>query len=163
MSRSLVDLRPPAMRAAAEWLRLCNAKGVAVLIVETLRTNERQNDLYAKGRTTPGPIVTWVRAGQSFHNYGVAWDAVPWELFLKDPNLLVEGRKLDWTPFKNSDHEQRFRLSSNLKHLDRRWRIMAEAAAECNIAWSGLWQLRTEYCHWQYDAGQTLDQLKAVA
>jgi len=32
--------------------------------------------LYAKGRTAPGAIVTKARGGESFHNYGVAFDVV---------------------------------------------------------------------------------------
>lgn len=39
-----------------------------------LRTDEQQNDLYAQGRTRPGEIVTWAKAGESWHNYGLAVD-----------------------------------------------------------------------------------------
>lgn len=42
----------------------------------TLRTFDQQNDLYAIGRTKPGKIVTNAKGGQSYHNYGLAWDIV---------------------------------------------------------------------------------------
>lgn len=42
----------------------------------TLRTFAEQNALYAQGRTTPGAIVTYARGGQSFHNFGLAFDWV---------------------------------------------------------------------------------------
>jgi peptidoglycan L-alanyl-D-glutamate endopeptidase CwlK len=38
---------------------------------------ESQKALYAQGRTTKGNIVTNAKAGQSFHNYRVAFDFVP--------------------------------------------------------------------------------------
>jgi hypothetical protein len=38
------------------------------------RTNAEQDALYAQGRTTPGPIVTWARGGESIHNVGHAID-----------------------------------------------------------------------------------------
>lgn len=38
------------------------------------RTRDEQNELYKQGRTKPGKIVTFARAGESFHNYGHAID-----------------------------------------------------------------------------------------
>jgi peptidoglycan L-alanyl-D-glutamate endopeptidase CwlK len=63
--------------------------GHPLIIVETYRTQQRQDDLYAKGRTVPGPRVTWTR--NSRHTEGRAVDvafkgpepyseAHPWEL-----------------------------------------------------------------------------------
>jgi len=52
------------------------AKGHAVRMVEGYRSIERQNELYAQGRTTAGAVVTNAKGGQSFHNYGVAVDFV---------------------------------------------------------------------------------------
>jgi len=37
-------------------------------VIEGHRSNERQAELYAKGRTTPGPKVTNAKPGQSRHN-----------------------------------------------------------------------------------------------
>jgi len=39
-----------------------------ITVVEGHRTNERQAELYAKGRTEPGPRVTNAKPGQSKHN-----------------------------------------------------------------------------------------------
>lgn len=41
-----------------------------------LRTFEEQDALYAKGRTAPGDIVTYAEGGESYHNYGLAFDVV---------------------------------------------------------------------------------------
>lgn len=41
------------------------------------RSGAVQDALYAQGRTTPGPIVTNAKGGQSAHNYGLAIDVYP--------------------------------------------------------------------------------------
>jgi len=51
------------------------SQGVNPLVVETYRTQERQNMLYAQGRTAPGSIVTWTR--NSLHTKRKAIDVVP--------------------------------------------------------------------------------------
>ena len=51
--------------------------GLDTGIGEGYRSPERQNTLYAQGRTAPGPIVTGARGGQSYHNYGAAVDLKP--------------------------------------------------------------------------------------
>jgi peptidoglycan L-alanyl-D-glutamate endopeptidase CwlK len=50
------------------------------------RTDAEQDELFAQGRTKPGPnakpekplgdVVTWAKAGESYHNYGLAVDIV---------------------------------------------------------------------------------------
>lgn len=55
-------------------------------VVQGLRTIAEQDAIYAQGRTKPGQIVTKAKGGQSYHNYGLAIDIVPF----KDP------RTLDW-------------------------------------------------------------------
>ena len=54
--------------------------GLAILVSQGLRTWEEQDALYAKGRTIPplGPeyFVTRARGGQSYHNFGLAFDIV---------------------------------------------------------------------------------------
>lgn len=45
-------------------------------IAQGLRTFLEQQALYDQGRTKPGKIVTKAKAGQSYHNYGLAVDLV---------------------------------------------------------------------------------------
>lgn len=71
-------------------LRLVMAMlGHPIRVVETFRTQNRQDDLYAQGRTEPGARVTWTRT--SLHTDGRAVDvafagpepyseAHPWDL-----------------------------------------------------------------------------------
>jgi peptidoglycan L-alanyl-D-glutamate endopeptidase CwlK len=46
--------------------------GIDVRITQTVRTREEQRRLYAQGRDTPGPIVTWTM--DSKHIGGKAFD-----------------------------------------------------------------------------------------
>lgn len=47
---------------------------IGIVITEGDRSFEKQNKLYAQGRTTPGKIVTYAKGGSSYHNYGLAFD-----------------------------------------------------------------------------------------
>lgn len=47
---------------------------LAIRVVQGLRTIDEQNELFAKGRTTSGSIITNARGGSSYHNYGLAFD-----------------------------------------------------------------------------------------
>ncbi len=73
-SRKIEDLQPVLQRGATELITRCKNNGLDVLITQTLRDIEYQNQLYAQGRTKPGSIVTNARGGESYHNYGLAFD-----------------------------------------------------------------------------------------
>lgn len=62
---------------AKTWFEEAVKAGITPYIYEGFRTNERQNQLYDIGRIAPGTIVTHAKGGQSFHNYGRAFDWVP--------------------------------------------------------------------------------------
>jgi peptidoglycan LD-endopeptidase CwlK len=52
----------------------CTLSDYHLRVVYGARTAEEQDRLYAQGRTTPGPIVTRARAGESAHCYAAAAD-----------------------------------------------------------------------------------------
>lgn len=69
-------LVPDIHKKALELLKRAEEKGYTLRITEGYRTPERQNELYAQGRTKPGKIVTNAKAWESAHNYRVAFDVV---------------------------------------------------------------------------------------
>ncbi len=73
-SREIKDLNPVLQRGATEFLKRCEAVGLEVKITQTFRDAEYQNYLYAQGRSTEGSIVTNAKGGQSYHNFGLAFD-----------------------------------------------------------------------------------------
>lgn len=73
-NRNVNLLYPPFNMLVQKALAACVAAGYKVSIFEAWRSPERQDYLYAQGRTRPGEIVTQAKAWQSFHQYGVACD-----------------------------------------------------------------------------------------
>lgn len=65
--------KPIAVQAwtqAQAWM----PDNVKLIVIQGLRSFEESDALYAQGRTKPGPIVTNAPAGESYHNYGLAFD-----------------------------------------------------------------------------------------
>lgn len=88
---------------------------VDFMVTEGLRTIARQRELYAQGRTKPGPKVTWTL--HSKHLEGSAVDLAP-----------VIGGKVDW---------------SNLKNFDEIAKAMRQASKELGvpIRWGADWDM----------------------
>ena len=72
--RDVKQLHPTLQCAHAEIVRRGNALGHLIGVNQTYRSIAYQNELYAQGRTTPGPIVTYATGGNSAHNYRLAFD-----------------------------------------------------------------------------------------
>ncbi len=108
-------------------------EGINAQISEGYRSAARQNALYRQGRTTGGKVVTNARAGQSWHNYGVAID---YFLTSKD------GRRAIWT-------------------VNAKWRRVAAIAHSYNMEWGGVWKSFVDYPHLQMTGGLTLKDLQA--
>ncbi len=51
-------------------------EGLAFKLFEGFRSPARQNALFGKGRSSPGDVVTYARAWESLHQYGLAADFV---------------------------------------------------------------------------------------
>jgi len=75
----LNKLHPKIRKRAKEFLKKADDEGIKLNITSSFRTLAEQTKLYNQGRTTGGNIVTGAKAGQSFHNYGLAFDVVPSE------------------------------------------------------------------------------------
>ena len=135
-SRDIKDLHPIVASLAKTLIeRAKNELGINLLITSTLRDNECQAKLYAKGRTTPGPKVTNAKPGQSFHNYGVAFDVVP----------VIDGKAI-W--------------STSGKALEI-WQSIGKLGKEIGLEWAGDWKTFKEFPHFQYVGGLTLKDFQA--
>lgn len=55
-----------------EFKKIAAEEDIPIRVTEVKRSQERQDQLYAQGRTAPGPIVTWTRT--SAHLDGRAFD-----------------------------------------------------------------------------------------
>lgn len=111
--RRLSDV-DPRLAAVVRDAALRLPGGLRFIVVEGRRTKERQAQLYAQGRTAPGPKVTWTM--ESKHIDGLAVDLAP---------LAADG-SIDW---------------KNTKAFDAIARAMREAAEvlEYRIRWGADW------------------------
>ena len=105
-------LAPYFQKRVRGWaMEMVNSK-IPPLIYCGRRTMEEQTALYSLGRSAPGRIVTKARAGESYHNYGLAFDWVPLKISPKNPDLYVA----DWndeTAFRLGEHVgQSFELAA---------------------------------------------------
>lgn len=73
--KAISTLTPEYQPIARDLVRKSFEAGVPVLVTEGHRSQERQEQLYAQGRTAPGNVVTWTR--NSRHTKGTAIDLVP--------------------------------------------------------------------------------------
>lgn len=125
------DLNPKVAALCSEFINRCKAAGIDVIITSTYRDAESQNALYAQGRTTPGKKVTNAKAGQSYHNWRVAFDFVP-----------IVGGKAVW-------------------NNDELWQKCGEIAESVGLEWAGRWTKFKETAHCQYTGGLSLADFHA--
>jgi hypothetical protein len=69
--RSLNNLKGVHPKLVAVVHRALELSTIDFTVIEGVRSQERQNELWAQGRTKPGPVVTWV---QSAGTHGVQGD-----------------------------------------------------------------------------------------
>lgn len=153
-SRKLDDLVPEAKKNAERVVEVCTQVGFDLLIYCTLRSPEEQAKLYRQSRSwaeikskmlkmkdrgfgfladvleavgpCTGPHVTNAGPGESWHNYGEAWDAVP----------LINGKAV-WS-YLNAKSE---------------WDAYGECVRQVGMHWAGDWVTFREYPHAQLQAG----------
>jgi peptidoglycan L-alanyl-D-glutamate endopeptidase CwlK len=120
--RNIATLQTGAQEAARRSLKAIRAAlsaGMDVRIISGTRTYAEQNELFKQGRFgNPGPKVTNARGGESWHNFGLAWDIglfrngvyltggapyVPFGVHGKVAGVEWGG---DWTSFKDVPHYQ---------------------------------------------------------
>ena len=168
-SRSLTDLDTGVRAQAREVVSACEQVGVDLLIYCTLRPLEEQARLYRQSRSRDeinakmtrlrnrgfdflariiedvGPCygrhVTNATAGESWHNYGEAWDAVP-----------LIGGKPAW----------------NYLQAKSQWDAYGECVRQVDMFWAGDWTRFREYPHAQKRQGgnplktMETDELQAI-
>ncbi len=73
------SLNPNVAQQAINFLNLTRANNLDVRTTVVFRSWDEQDRLYAQGRTVPGSVITNTRGGGTYHNWGLAFDAVPFE------------------------------------------------------------------------------------
>ena len=104
----------------------------------TLRTFKEQDELYQIGRTKPGKIVTNAKGGQSYHNYGLAFDLV----------LIIDGKEASWDMITDFDGDRK-----------SDWMECVEIAKSYGFEWGGDWAKFKDNPHFQKTFGYSIPQL----
>lgn len=115
-SNNIDTLHPQVKDRCEALIKRMEELGKPIWISSCLRTFKEQDNLYAQGRTSSGGIVTNAQGGQSYHNYGLAFDAVFQQYNWNPPSedwweeLGKEGKALglewggDWQGFRDRPH-----------------------------------------------------------
>jgi peptidoglycan L-alanyl-D-glutamate endopeptidase CwlK len=117
--RNIRSLRLDAQPFARRSLAAVRAAGLDARVISGTRTYPEQAALFRQGRNgNPGPRVTNARAGESWHNFGLAWDIGIFRGgdYLTDGPQYDEAAKYgriagvewggDWKSFKDKPHYQ---------------------------------------------------------
>lgn len=149
-SREISDLDPQLQHLARALLARCRGAGIDVLIYCTFRSGIEQDAEYAKGRTRPGKIVTWARAGQSQHNVmsgglpaARAFDCAP----LRNGRIVwgTSGDGIDDDP--SDDHTDDLEL----------WQRVGVIGRSLGLEWAGDWpKPKREFPHFQLPKKDTV-------
>lgn len=128
-------------------------KGVRLRFAYTSRTHEEQAELYAQGRTKLFDkngkrlgIVTKAAAGQSIHNYHLAFDIVL--LLDKDNNGTFESASWDTVLDFDKDGKSD-------------WMEVAEYLKSIGFVWGNDWKFK-DAPHFEMTFGHTWKTLKAL-
>ena len=90
--RNIRTLRLDAQELCRKSLAKIRSGGLDARIISGTRTYAQQSALYAQGRNgNKGPKVTNAKAGQSWHNFGLAWDVG----IFKGGAYLADGPEYD--------------------------------------------------------------------
>lgn len=114
----IAGLDPRLRQPATNFINAAQAAGTYLRINEGFRSFATQNDYYAQGRTKPGSVITNAKGGQSYHNYGLAFDVVIMENGQPNWNKTVSSNVANlaigygfewggnWNSFKDYPHFQ---------------------------------------------------------
>lgn len=125
------QLHPKVKELAEKLLQEAKKQGLNVKIIDTYRSPERQDYLYAQGRTRPGTIVTNATGKDltSYHNWRLAFDC-------------IQNKK-------GAEYDKAF-----LAKLGR-------MGQSIGLEWGGGWSSFTDAPHFQYTFGLAIKDLKA--
>lgn len=100
----------------------------AIRIVQGLRTFKEQSELFALGRTKHGAKVTNANAGESFHNYGLAFDFC----------FMANGKDI-W-------------------NVDTNWKVVVKVFKDLGWVWGGYFKSIPDTPHFDKTFGLTWQQ-----
>ncbi|WP_431804990.1 M15 family metallopeptidase [Halobacillus andaensis] len=133
------ELHPTVENKKNQLLEDASEIGIDVVITDGIRTIEEQEEIYERGRTKEGQIVTYAEGGESYHNYGLAVDFA----------LRTEEGRISW----NTEADRNDNGEAD-------WVEVAELAKDLGFEWGGDWESFQDYPHLQMDFGLSIRELQ---
>jgi peptidoglycan L-alanyl-D-glutamate endopeptidase CwlK len=135
----ITELHPVVKEKTNQLVENVGKLGITIVITDGFRSDDEQDKLYDQGRTSKGPVVTQVRGGGSYHNYGLAIDFA----------LQTKNGRVVW------DME----LDGN-RNGEPDWFEVVAVAKELGFSWGGDWKSFKDYPHLQMDFGYSISELQ---
>ena len=132
--KRLTAVNPLLAERGRTMLDRCAQAGLELLVTQGLRTWVEQDALFAQGRTAPGKIVTNARGGESYHNFGLAFDIL----------VLDAMGKAEWDPAHPG------------------WDQAATVGKSLGLEWGGDWLTIKDRPHFQYTGGLSLERCREL-
>lgn len=132
-------LHPAVAQASTKLVAEASKLGIEVVITDDFRSSAEQDALYRQGRDDSGMIVTQVKGGESYHNYGLAVDFA-----LRTPS----GEVLWDMSYDGNDNGQ------------ADWMEVVAIAKRLGFTWGGDWEDFQDNPHLQMDFGYSIRSLK---
>ena len=138
-NRTFIRWLPAKMN---ELIKETKKSGITILITDGFGENQVEQDvLYRQGRSGDGQIVTNVKGGDSYHNYGLAIDFALGK---------VQRGKVIWDLEYDGNHNGQ-----------SDWMKGSVAIAKSlGFTWGGDWSSFKDYPHLQMDFGYSIKELK---
>ncbi|MGP4039980.1 M15 family metallopeptidase [Gracilibacillus sp. D59] len=133
------ELHPIVEDNKEDLIKQANQLGISIVITDSFRSAAEQNAIYQKGRETEGTIVTYAKAGESYHNYGLAID---FALQTNEGNVIWD---LEYDGNQNGESD---------------WMEVVEIAKNLDFSWGGDFTRFKDYPHLQMDFGLSIRELK---
>lgn len=131
----LKDLHPEFQSKIRQLMAAARERGIEAVVKSGHRSPEEQNELYSLGRTEPGSVVTEVKGGDSWHNYGRSVDLIA---------VDKDGKRV----FGESEERQLKELAQLASSIDP------------SIVWGGSWKTMKDAYHFEWHPDTTLAEEK---
>lgn len=136
-NKYLATLDPKAQKIFKPFIveakQIAAAMGYEYKAISGNRTWAEQDELYAQGRTKPGPRVTKARGGSSNHNFKIA---------------------LDFGVFKDGAYQD----EKNPGQAEKVHRAVSKIIGKYGIEWGGNWKSIVDIPHFEISTGLTMSE-----
>jgi peptidoglycan LD-endopeptidase CwlK len=129
--KNIASLNKKLQPLARRLIETATEQGIHVKVICGNRTYAEQDELYAQGRTKPGPVVTKTKGGQSMHNVGCAFDI---GIFSADGKKYYD---------ESNDYERVGKIGESL-----------------GLTWGGSWRGFVDQPHFELTEGRKLAELR---